>query len=308
MHVHQFRAMNSDIVLMADGHPSSVLEGFEAAESFIHASEKRFTRFSKQSELAQLNQSAGSWFQASPNLFELVCESLNYFQKTNGLFDPSILPDLMRAGYDRTLDEVQRLNSDPQPASRSMRSSPTLDMVELNAESLSIRLPTDLQIDLGGIAKGWIAEHAARLMSQCATSCAASAGGDMFLIGYPEGQDYWEVGLEDPRNIEEDITILRVGEGAIATSSVSKRVWRQGTLSRHHLIDPRSHEPVISDWLSVTVIAPEMPAAETYAKAALIGGMDFARGLIQKNPKITMLAVDKNGQLIDIQEEAEHVH
>ncbi|MBI5964182.1 MAG: FAD:protein FMN transferase [Chloroflexi bacterium] len=302
MQSHQFRAMNSEIVLMAEGDPLSVFEGFEAAESFIHTCEQRFTRFSDHSELARLNRSAGNWFQVSPDLFELVSESLYYFQKTRGLFDPSILPDLKRAGYDRTLDEVQRFTADPQPADWSMGSSSTFGMIELNANTSSIRLPADIQIDLGGIAKGWIAERAARLLNQYASACAVSAGGDMFLIGTPEGQDYWEVELEDPRNPTENITILRVGEGAVVTSSVAKRVWLQGTTSRHHLIDPRSHEPVESDWLSVTVIAPQILTAETFAKAALIGGEVFARQAIAQDPSLTILAVDRMGQFLDLHE------
>ncbi len=307
MRAHQFRAMNCEIILMAEGYPTRTLEGFEAAESFIHSNEQRFTRFSERSELTHLNRSAGNWFRASPDLFEIVNQSLHSYKKTHGLFDPSILPDLKRAGYDRTLDEVQRLGADPQPVERFMGRDLTLDMIQLDVASSSILLPADMQIDLGGIAKGWIAEHAARLLSQFAITCAVSAGGDMFLIGTPEGADHWEVELEDPRDPSQNIITLRVGQGAVATSSVMKRVWRQGTASRHHLIDPRSHEPVETDWLCVTVIAPQMQIAETFAKAALIGGVQFASEAISQYPDISILAVDKNGQLIDMQE-TENVH
>ena len=288
---------------MAEGNSTRTIEGFEAAESFIHTSEQRFTRFSERSELTHLNRSAGNWFHASHDLFEIVSDSIFYFRKTHGLFDPSILPDLKRAGYDRTLDEVRRLGTDdPHPVDRFTGSSSTFDLIQLDASTSSIILPAGLQVDLGGIAKGWIAERAARLLSQCAVACAVSAGGDMFLIGTPEGMDHWEVELEDPRNPSQSITTLRVGQGAVATSSVAKRVWQQGTVSRHHLIDPRSHEPVETDWLSVTVVTPQMLAAEAFAKAALIGGAEFAQQAIAQDPDLTILAVDKMGQLLDIQE------
>lgn len=75
----------------------------------------------------------------------------------------------------------------------------------------------------------------------------------MFLVGYPQGMDYWEVGLEDPRDPQVDITTLLLQEGAVATSSVAKRTWKQGNISRHHLIDPRTGEPADTLWLSVTV-------------------------------------------------------
>jgi thiamine biosynthesis lipoprotein len=300
MQIEYFRAMNSEIVLVAEGEASQVKSGLEVVQNFIEASEKRFTRFSEQSELSALNRSSGNWFQASPDLFEVIKEAVFYFHKTNGLFDPSILPSLHQAGYIHSMDEIRRVGSAPQPASHLPASISTFESIELNETNSTIRLPADLQIDLGGIAKGWIAERAARLLSQYSSSCAVNAGGDMFLIGYPHGKDCWEVGLEDPRDPQVDLTLLLLQEGAVATSSVVKRAWKQGNVSRHHLIDPRTGEPAITSWLSVTVLAPHAAAAETFAKAFLIADEDEVRLLGEQNPELTVLAVDKNGNLVSL--------
>jgi thiamine biosynthesis lipoprotein len=303
-----FRAMNSDIVLAAEGELSQVELGLAAAQNFIEASEKRFTRFSEQSELSALNRSAGTWFQASPDLFEVVKEAMIYFHKTNGLFDPSILPSLKNAGYVHSMDEIRRTGSAPQPVRHLPSLISTFDSVRLNENTSSIRLPVDLQIDLGGIAKGWIAERTAHLLSQYASSCAVNAGGDMFLIGYPHGQDSWEVGLEDPRNPQEDITLLLLQEGAVATSSVVKRAWKQGNISRHHLINPRTGEPANTPWLSVTVLAPHAATAETFAKAFLIADEEETQLLGEQNPELTVLAVDKDGNLVSLVTPKESLH
>ena len=308
MQTETFRAMNSDIVLVAEGELSLVESGLVAAQNFVDASEKRFTRFSEQSELSALNRSAGSWFQASPDLFEVVKEALFYFHKTNGLFDPSILPNLKNAGYVHSMDEIRRIGSAPLPDRNQSASVSTLDSIELNEANSSIRLPADLQIDLGGIAKGWIAERAAHLLSQYATSCAVNAGGDMFLVGYPHGQDSWEVGLEDPRDPKVDITLLLLQEGAVATSSVVKRAWKQGNISRHHLINPRTGEPANTSWLSVTVLAPHAATAETFAKAFLIADEEETQSLGEQNPELTVLAVDKDGNLISLVKPKESLH
>lgn len=300
MLVENFRAMNSEIVLAAEGETLQVENGFAAVQKFIDTNEKRFTRFSDQSELFQFNRLAGAWFQASPEFFEVVKTAQYYFQKTNGLFDPSILPHLQNAGYVHSMDEIRRLGAAPGPASHLPISISTFASIQLNETSSSIRLPADLQIDLGGIAKGWIAEQAARLLSQYASACAVSAGGDMFLIGYPEEKDCWEVGLEDPRDPQVDITTLLLQEGAVATSSVAKRTWRQGNTSRHHLIDPRTGDPATTSWLSVTVLAPQAAAAETFAKAFLIANEEEARLLGEQNPELTVLAVDRDGNLISL--------
>jgi thiamine biosynthesis lipoprotein len=300
MQTEYFRAMNSDIVLAAEGEASQVESGFVAAQNFIEVSEKRFTRFSEHSELSRLNRSSGNWFQASPDFFEVVKDAVFYFHKTNGLFDPSILPSLRNAGYIHTMDEIRRVGTAPQPARHLPVSVSTFASVELNETNSSIRLPADMQIDLGGIAKGWIAERAARLLNQYASACAVNAGGDMFLIGYPHGQDCWEVALEDPRDPQIDITLLLLEEGAVATSSVVKRAWKQGDVSRHHLIDPQTGEPANTSWLSVTVLAPHAVAAETFAKAFLIADEDKTQMLGEQNPELTVLAVDIDGNLVSL--------
>jgi thiamine biosynthesis lipoprotein len=312
MEIETFRAMNSEIVLLAETDSARAETGFAAVRNFIEASERRFTRFSEESELSSLNRSAGHWFQASPDLFEVIKEALFYFHKTNGLFDPSILPSLRHAGYVQSMDEIRRLGAAPQAAPQPVSPLPAFssafDSIKLNEADATIRLPADMQIDLGGIAKGWIAERAARLLNQYTPACAVSAGGDMFLIDYPDGRDFWEVGLEDPRNPQVDLLVLEAREGAIATSSVVKRAWKQGGVSRHHLIDPRTGEPANTAWLSVTVLAPHVTAAETFAKAFLLADEIEVQQLAEQNPELTALAVDRDGNLVSLVKPREGLH
>ncbi len=65
----------------------------------------------------------------------------------------------------------------------------------------------------------------------------------MFLVGLPEGEAQWPVAIEDPLQPEINLTTIKVDPGAVATSAVTKRVWKQGEKQRHHLIDPRTGEP-----------------------------------------------------------------
>ena len=308
MEVEMFRAMNSNIVIVAESEAPESRAGFLAVRDFIERSERRFTRFSEQSELSSLNRSAGHWFQASSDLFDVIKEALFYFRKTDGLFDPSILPSLRHAGYVQSMDEIRRIGAAPPPAGHPPVSASTFASIELNETDSSIHLPAEMQIDLGGIAKGWIAERAAHVLHQYVPACAVSAGGDMFLIGYPEGQDFWEVGLEDPRDPRATLSVLSLQEGAIATSSVVKRAWKQEGVSRHHLIDPRTREPADTAWLSVSVLAPHATAAETFAKAFLIASEAETQWLGKQNPELTVLAVDRDGNLVNLVQPREGVH
>ena len=198
MDYYEFSAMNTEIVLAAEGDPEQIKLGFNNAREFIEESERRFSRFSDQSELSQLNRSAGKWFHPSIDLFKLVKLAQEYVDLTDGLFDPSILPYLKRAGYDQSMDEI-RLNGAHQDFSIDILEKLNIKTLLLDEETGQIWLPPGMQIDLGGIAKGWIAEQAARLLAEKTSTCAVNAGGDLFMIGLPEGQSAWEVALEDPR-------------------------------------------------------------------------------------------------------------
>jgi thiamine biosynthesis lipoprotein len=124
------------------------------------------------------------------------------------------------------------------------------------------RLRPGTQIDLGGIAKGWLAD---RLAEEMGGNALANLGGDLRACGEgPQGQG-WPVGIGG-------VTVL-LWDAAAATSGTLKRSWGSGL---HHLIDPRSGRPAASDLQEVSVLAPSCSDAEVYAKTALLLGSTAA--------------------------------
>jgi thiamine biosynthesis lipoprotein len=294
MQYQEFRAMNSDILLAGDGVSQAMIEkGFCVAREFIDQCEQRFTRFSETSELAELNRSAGRWFRASGDMFQVVQQAYHLALETRGVFNPAILPALKQAGYDRSMDEI--VSSPPRITAPRVIELQDFRQIRLDEVGQAILLPAEMQVDLGGIAKGWIAEHAALQLAEYARACAVSAGGDMFLVNLPQGEPDWEVGLEDPLHPELNLAVLHVKPGAVATSSVAKRQWRHNGRLQHHLIDPRTGEPAQTEWLSVTVWADSAVQAEVYAKALLIAGAEMAAELFTNQTNQAYLAVDKQG-------------
>jgi len=296
MELYSFRAMNTDILMAADGRADDLASAFWTTQLFVEACERRFTRFSDESELSALNRSAGTWFPASPQLLEVVSLALTCHEQTAGLFDPSVLPDLQRAGYTRSMDLIRREGAVEPQEQGTPRQRVPLSEIDLRPETGLIRLPDGMSLDLGGIAKGWIAEQAAELLATYSPASAVDAGGDIFFVGLPEGELSWAVEIEDPRDaLAPALIALEVGPGAVATSSVVKRAWMQGARQRHHLIDPRTGEPAATDWLSVTVLAPHAHLAEVFAKALLIAGPDEASQIAGGNEQIAYLAADAAG-------------
>ncbi len=295
MQTLEFRSMNTSVIMAAEGDDEAI-SGLQAARAFIEVSEKRFSRFLPESELSELNRSGGKWHKVSEDLMELLTLSLKYFDETGGMFDPSILPDLKRAGYDKSMEIIRAEGAGP-IAGKFHPGRSALTDIEFDLAEGRVRLPASMEIDLGGIAKGWIVEKASNLLRSFASTCAVSAGGDINFIGIPSTGSSWEVELEDPSNPDRSAAVLYVGQCSIVTSSIAKRTWSQNGRVRHHLIDPRTGNPAETDWLSVTVIAPKITEAEAYAKALLIGGQPEADRLISKFPELAYITVDRDGRI-----------
>jgi thiamine biosynthesis lipoprotein len=310
MRTETFHAMGTEILLAAVlPEPESEAEvqaGFQAARDYIANQEQRFSRFREDSELNELNRAAGRWLDVSPEMKAVLTEALYLHVQTGGLFDPAVLPALERAGYDRTLSEVWAradLPAESVPVT-IVRSG----FAEIELEAGRVRLPEGMRIDLGGIAKGWIAENAARVLENYSPDCLVDAGGDMFMIGLPEGETAWPVALEDPRDPEHDLALLQLQPGAVATSSVTRRRWERGGRVFHHLIDPRTGQPAGTEWLSVTVAAEHAVEAEVYAKSLLIGGALEAARMTDSTPGFRYLAVDRQGKLWGSKSSWELIH
>jgi thiamine biosynthesis lipoprotein len=296
MEFDEFTAMNTLIQSAAEGESNRLQAGFQSVRQFFAEMEVRFSRFREDSELNRLNQAGGTYFQASPELFEVVQTALELHRLTGGLFDPSILNALRSAGYDRSMDEIKRLSALP-AASVKKWERPQFAKTQLDSRHRSIRLPKSVQIDLGGIAKGWAASKAAILLKAYSSACTVNAGGDMMCVGLPKGQPAWQIALEDPRDEQQVLAVLKIAPGALATTSITRRRWLQGDQPRHHVIDPRRGQPVESDWLSMSVFAPTATQAEAFAKALLMLSPAEIITFMKQFHQLRFLAVDHTGKL-----------
>jgi thiamine biosynthesis lipoprotein len=98
------------------------------------------------------------------------------------------------------------------------------------------------------------------------------AGGDLVARGPGPDGDPWLVGIEDPAGRPDPLGAITVGAGALATSSVRLRSWVHDGRTVHHLLDPRTGEPVESGLRAVTVFGPDPAWAEVWSKTLFVGG------------------------------------
>lgn len=241
-----FRAMGTEVEVWADrpDQESAVQDLFEEVEAVC-------SRFRPNSELSQINADSSVTHALSPLLAEVVEAADKARSDTNGLVDIGVGAAVADWGYARTFAEVADLDHVPGP-----RSLPHWQL-----EDRTLVKSPETRLDLGGIAKGWTCDGAVdRGLCQ-----VASAGGDM-RSSHPETT----ASVFDP--LGNLVARVRVGRGALATSSVGKRRWRVEGREVSHLMDPRSMTPVETPIVSATVVAATAVEAEAGAKAMLLLG------------------------------------
>lgn len=307
-----FRAMNTDFLVAG-------LSAGEAAEvkALVEQAERTFSRFSPESEISGLNRTTGDWTAVSSLTYDLLAEAIEAYQATEGLFDPFLADTMRKIGYDRSFETLMPPTAMPGLVAKdtgSMLSDPAAEKnegvlqstrtapLEMDFRRQCVKLAKESAIDVGGIAKGWIAQQAAnRLLARGVGQGLVDAGGDVVLWGKEPEQGSWGVGIGHPLGKEEDLADLWLeGLAAIATSSIVKRRWqREGQIEAHHILDPRTGNPARSDLLQATVIARDLVAAEQYAKCLIIlGSEEGRRWMSRKRPDLGYIMVRRDGAVL----------
>ena len=300
------RAMASDISLTvhwnADatrGAAESQISAIDRALEVFHAVERACTRFDPQSPLMVANSDGESWHEVPRECFLALCEAERAHRITAGRFDPRILNDLLRLGYDSTmrfpspsaiLDRSQTIRQDVS-GDRPQRPRWQLGTI---AGRHQVRIGPE-PVDLGGIGKGLAVRWAAaEVASSSAAGYLVDAGGDCHCGGTAPDGDKWKIAVEDPNGGSDPVVVLELTNRACATSSTRLRKWHDHGQPVHHLLDPRTGQPAGGGLASVTVVGRDAAMAEVWAKALFVEGLDRA-GAIAARRGIAALWTDVAG-------------
>lgn len=293
LHRLSFRAMGCQMHALLDLEVETVPDSLAQVPAWFDDWEGTLSRFRPDSELSRLNRRPDEFVPVSQVMWEVFQAALAAGRATAGLVTPTVLEAVLTAGYDRPFDELRPGASvlgpwtDVQP----------LSLVLHEEGTRSICLPPGMGLDFGGIAKGWAAQQTVARLTRYGPALM-NAGGDLALSGPRLDGRPWRVGINNPFEPGTDLAILHLHKGGVATSGKDRRHWQQGDLLVHHLIDPRTGHPALTDILTASMVAPTAVEAEAAAKAVFLLGSGAGLEWLEADSALAGLLVLDSGEIL----------
>ena len=320
MRTIEFRAMGCRVFAALDNPSTGAANRLKRVPQWFEGWEQSLSRFREDSELSQVNRSAGVPVHVSQEFWEVFQATQEAERSSRGLVTPAVLDAMLSAGYVRSFDPVAQppavspkaetpIHRPESVSEKPVLEKPALKMrwressacenvapgISVSVESYTLCLPAGLRLDFGGIAKGWAAQKAVDRL-RIYGPALVDAGGDIAISGLLSGSQPWQVGVADPFNPDSHLEVLQLGRCGIATSGRDYRRWKWNGAWQHHIIDPRTGCPAVTDVISTTVVAPTLVEAEVAAKVALILGSQAGLDWLENQPSTAGLLVLEDGQ------------
>ncbi len=291
----RFRAMGTDCevaVTATRADEALARRALTAGRGEVESCERVLSRFDEHSDLSRLNQARGEWVSVDVRLIEALRVALRAREETGGRFDPTILPALAAAGYDRSFEHL-----DERPPTVAAGWLPWAT-IEIDAAGSRARIETGAAVDLGGIGKGFAATRALWAMRDAWLDLPGGLvdlGGDIAVWGQTPDGGPWRLAVADPRTTGDSIGTIAIDQGAAATSGRDRRRFGPGR-RLHHLIDPATGAPADHGPLAVTVVGPDAAEAEAYATALAVASPGEATGILSTRPELAAVLVPCEGE------------
>jgi thiamine biosynthesis lipoprotein len=252
----------------------AVTAGFQE----IRRLEELLSTWLSTSELSRVNAAAGGDFtKVSSDTFELLSRSIQISELTSGAFDITVGPSVRLW----KVTEAVRL---PTPLELGLAAQYVdYHLLRLDAETQTVLLQKPgMQLDVGGIGKGYAAERAVAIMKTAgATGALVAISGDFRTFGRRANGSPWPVGIQHPRYADKVLATLESVDEAISTSGDYERFFFKDGVRYHHILDPHTLMPA-RRCQSVTIVSPDAATADGLATGVFVMGPEEGLALVEK--------------------------
>mgnify|MGYP004685132611 FL=1 len=263
-------AMDTYMTLTAYG--KNAKKALDAAVDEINNIEQLVSTGIGSSEVSQINENGkGS---VSETTGYLIKRSKEISDSTNGVFDITIYPIMQAWGF-----PTENYRVPGKKELKKLRGLMGADHVLYDEKKQEVTLDKEgMEIDLGGIAKGYTSSKVMDIFKENGISSAViSLGGNVeTLNGKPDGSD-WRVAVENPADTGSYIGVLSIKDKAVITSGGYERYFKQDGKTYHHIIDPATGYPANNGLTSVTIVSDDGTLADGLSTSLFIMGPEKAQ-------------------------------
>jgi thiamine biosynthesis lipoprotein len=244
--------------------------------------DEQMSNYKPQSELSAINRDAAQGqVTVSPQLFTLIQYSLRASQESGGDFDITVGPLMRLWGFFRGQG---RLPGTQEIA--PVRKKLGYQHVHLDAARRTIHFDVSgMEIDLGGIAKGYAVDRAAEIMRADGVTAALISSGtsSIYALGSPPGEHGWKITVRDPFREDKAADVLRLQNFALSTSGNYEKFFKINGKIYCHIMDPKTGWPV-QNMLSTVAAVPTGVETEALTKIFFVGGVEKSRQYLATHP------------------------
>lgn len=261
-------AMDTYMTLTAYGDRAG--EALDAAVKEIERLDALLSAEKQDSEIYIVNHQGSEIL--SEDTAVLVQKSLELYQDTDGAFDITVYPLMVEWGF-----TTEKYNVPDRSSLKELLQWVDASKLEYDSEKKLLSLPEHVQIDLGGIAKGYASGRVMEIFREYdIVSGIVSLGGNVQLYGAKTDGSLWKVGIQDPENTSGSIGVLQAEGKAVITSGGYERYFEEDGVVWHHILDPATGYSADSGLISVSIVSEDGMLADGLSTALFIMGKDKA--------------------------------
>ena len=267
-----------------------VNEAFDLCQTY----EDTFSRTIEGSDIYNINNSGGAPVTVSDDTIEIL-ETAKYFSElSDGAFDITTAPLSIRWDF-----EGENPSVPPDDEIQELLATVDYTKIKIDGNTVTLEAPVEA-IDLGAIAKGYIADKLAEfLKDNGVTSAIISLGGNIYAIGEnSEEKRPFNLGVQDPQAEDGSILgYLQLSDKSLVTSGDYQRYFMQDGKRYHHILDPKTGYPAESGLSSVTIISDSSVVGDALSTTCFVLGKDKGLELINSYDGVEAIFIDHDGNM-----------